>query len=130
VSAEALAKADPPSFAEATEGKKHVIKRGKTPVLTREDFRGRSGSAGSGVAFNLDSALCGPASLGEIMGCLHPQPGVCATTESKVESNRHFRRDAAASVNQIIEGLAGDTQDLGGGSDSEPQGIKAVVLDR
>jgi len=39
VSAEALAKAGPPSFAEATEGKKHVIKRGKTPVLTREETR-------------------------------------------------------------------------------------------
>lgn len=51
--------------------------------------------------------------LREIVGSLQAQPCIGAAAERKVKTDRHFGRDTASRVNQIIKRLTRNAQNTG-----------------
>src|ERR1700732_936091 len=58
---------------------------------------------------DVDRAL---ANLGQVVIHLHPEPGVRGATDGFFKLYSHFRRDSAASRNQIVKLLPRDTEAL------------------
>jgi hypothetical protein len=67
------------------------------------------------------------AGLREVVGHLQPQPHFRAAAECLVETDRHFRRNAAFAVDQIVEGLPRHAQCLCGLGDRQAERLYAIV---
>lgn len=70
-----------------------------------------------------------PAGRGEVEGGLQSHPHFGAAAEGFGEAQGHFGGDAAAFVDEAVEGLAGDAEGFGGFADGEAEGFDAVLAD-
>ena len=77
-------------------------------------------------SFDLDLAFA-LAGLGEIVRHLQPQPRLRATAKGLVETDRHFRRNTALAVHNIVEGLPCHAQNVCSLCDRQIKGFDAVM---
>lgn len=79
-------------------------------------------------ARDLDFALT-LADLGEIVGELEAEPEFGAGAEGLGEADGHFGGDGGLAVDDVVQGLAGNTESGGCGGHGEAEGFEAVVAD-
>jgi hypothetical protein len=80
------------------------------------------------LAADLDFAF-GLAGLGEGVGHLHREPGVLRAAEGLGEADGHPGADAGLAGDDIVEGLAADSQDFCTLCDLQPERLQAIVQD-
>src|ERR1700730_17305732 len=78
------------------------------------------------VPADADFAL-GLQRLGKIVVRLHPQPGLRGAAESFGEANRHFRADAGALIDEIIQRLPGNAKGLRARGYAQSERLKALL---
>lgn len=68
--------------------------------------------------------------LGQVVIGLHPEPRLRTAAKCLGQPNCHFGGNSRSAINQVIKGLARDTENLCGFSDGEAKRFKTIVPNR